>query len=73
MQTKIEMAIQFFMKFSSTKYHENPFCGSQVIHACVQIEWAKLIGASETCKLATIENPVAWKLKHSVFRIKLGT
>lgn len=47
---KIEKARQFFMEFSCTKYHENPLCGSQVIHACGQIEWAKLIGASKTSK-----------------------
>jgi hypothetical protein len=46
------MARQFLIKFSSTKSYKNELWGSQVVHAYRQIDWNKLIGASETCEHA---------------------
>jgi hypothetical protein len=31
--TKLELSCEIFEKYSNIKIHDNPFCGSEVVHA----------------------------------------
>jgi hypothetical protein len=53
-ETKIDMARQYFVKFPNTNLYENPFSRSRVINAFRRTDNAILIGALQGCERTSL-------------------